>query len=484
MKRIGLILVFFWLTILLFPDYQLTRGPNLGEIYFIGSTHTGIGLYHSVDFGETAICVDSIVASNIMSIAADKTEGYIYYVSYNESIYRSSNYGQQNSWELIGGGGNLNTCSGVNDGYLYIAITKHSEDYGNTFIQHAYNGFFGNLHVVETDHNENIGYAIVRKYGIPDTSFLLISYDKFENLEILNVFHKDETKIGWLNRGTQEGELFSLSSGMQDNEGYLSYSTDYGYSWSILNILNIIDEDIYTASGVGGMQDGEYYISITQINNAWQNANTYILHSTDYGLTFDLYHPFSKGNEPLFANFSAKKIEDQTNNPKYDSTYFVSGEMPLDVQFYNYSIGDIGSLEWDFNNDGTIDSYEENPVYTYIDTGWHSVNFKVYDDLDTNSFFRENYIYVYKTTGTTESSITKNIIQYYPNPFSDKISIESKLDFKMIEIYDLSGKCNFSRILSHENKTEIFDLEKLKKGIYILKIITDNQDITRKIIKI
>lgn len=475
MKKLIFISVLLLFAIVSFPDYKITRGPAVGEIYFIGPTYTGLGLYYSTDFGLTAICKDSLVSQNMMSIVADKTEGYIYYVSYTESIYRSSNYGQQNSWELIGGDGNLNICSGVDDGFLYVALKKHSEDYGNTFIPHQYNGFFGDLMVVEIDQNEDIGYARVKKYGIPDSIFLLISYDKFENLEILNVFHKNQTKIGWLNRGTQEGELFSLSSGMQDNEGYLSYSNDYGYSWSLLNILNIVDESIYSISGVGGKQEGEYFILITYINNMWQNANTYVLHSTDCGITLNLHHPFSKGVEPLCANFSAKKNDDKLKYNKYDSTYYITGDLPLNVQFHSYSIGDISLYEWDFDNNGTIDSFEENPVFTYTDTGWNSVNLTIYNGYDTNSFLRENYIYVDKETGVLNFNQAK--INCYPNPFSDFIAItfpqESTTKSYNLEIYDISGT-RVRTIITDKNeiiwngKNE--NGKKCKSGIYIFNL--------------
>ncbi|MCD4812006.1 hypothetical protein K8R14_05440, partial [bacterium] len=93
----------------------------------------------------------------------------------------------------------------------------------------------------------------------------------------------------------------------------------------------------------------------------WQNAHTYILHSTDYGVTFEIFHPFAKGQEPLLANFSG--VPDTSNSfssiqiPKY-------GGVPLDVQLHNYSIGGVNIYEWDFENDGIIDSYEENPLHT------------------------------------------------------------------------------------------------------------------------
>ena len=55
MKRISIVvimLVVFCITAN--ADYALTRGPDIGEIYFIGPTNTGNGIYRSIDFGETA----------------------------------------------------------------------------------------------------------------------------------------------------------------------------------------------------------------------------------------------------------------------------------------------------------------------------------------------------------------------------------------------------------------------------------------------
>jgi hypothetical protein len=75
-------------------------------------------------------------------------------------------------------------------------------------------------------------------------------------------------------------------------------------------------------------------------------------------------------------------------------------------------------------------------------------------------------------------------INVFPNPFNDIIKIGIRLDFKMIEILDLNGITHFSKTLLHENKTEMLDLRILKKGIYILKVKTQGQDITKKIIKI
>ena len=79
MKNLILISILF-LSFVSFSQ-KITRGPDIGEIYFLGPTHTGTGLYHSTDFGETAVCMDSIIVNQAMAVTADKADGYVYYVT-------------------------------------------------------------------------------------------------------------------------------------------------------------------------------------------------------------------------------------------------------------------------------------------------------------------------------------------------------------------------------------------------------------------
>jgi len=54
-----------------------------------------------------------------------------------------------------------------------------------------------------------------------------------------------------------------------------------------------------------------------------------------------------------------------------------TGTAPLTVQFTDQSTGDITSWEWDFDYDGEVDSYEQNPSHTYNTTGSYTVSLKV-----------------------------------------------------------------------------------------------------------
>lgn len=450
MKRISLLIVLMLLAIVSYSDSKITRGPNIGEIYFIGPTHTGLGLYYSTDFGETAVCVDSTFTSSIMSICADKTQGVVYYVTMQEGLYISYDYGNMGSWDLRNGGIKIQINSGLQDSYIYSSFSKHSENYGLDFINHNYSGFFGNKLDVEIDNENGIGYTVVDKYNILDSLFLLISYDTFDSFVLKKSFEMSPGYGVRISRGFENGEMFLYNK----LEGKLLLSQNYGITWTETNNLNTSLEfyDI-----VGGRNDKEIYILLKHVNMMWLNAHTYIYHSNDYGISFDVFHPFSKGKEPLLSNFSAKKADKEFLDLKNsDSVYYVSGEMPLNVHFYNYSIGEINTYEWDFNNDGNIDSNEENPVYTYVDKGWYSVNLTIYDGIDTNSFVKENYVHVYKITEIKENvGIVNKQISCYPNPFSKQITItypqSNKSETNELIVYNNAGKI-IKKIKSNSKK--------------------------------
>ena len=138
---------------------KITRGPDTGEIYFLGLTNTGKGLYYSIDFGESAICVDNSVS--ITTIAADMTNGCIYMVESPSNLYFSSNYGYSNSWVFRNGEGSDLIKSGVSDGFVYSGCVMHSEDFGVTFSFHAINGFFGSFTALEIDNQIGTGHILL-----------------------------------------------------------------------------------------------------------------------------------------------------------------------------------------------------------------------------------------------------------------------------------------------------------------------------------
>jgi PKD repeat protein len=55
----------------------------------------------------------------------------------------------------------------------------------------------------------------------------------------------------------------------------------------------------------------------------------------------------------------------------------VTGSVPLGVQFIDRSVGRVDTWQWDFDNDGTVDSTIRNPWYTYKNVGNYTVSLTV-----------------------------------------------------------------------------------------------------------
>lgn len=97
-----------------------------------------------------------------------------------------------------------------------------------------------------------------------------------------------------------------------------------------------------------------------------------------------------------------------------DSTY---GHQPFTVNFSDLSVGDITSWKWDFDNDGTIDSEEQNPSYTYEELGVFSVALIVSNELASDTLIKHDYILV--DLGPSVFEYEGGLTVYAnPNPFS------------------------------------------------------------------
>jgi PKD repeat protein len=75
------------------------------------------------------------------------------------------------------------------------------------------------------------------------------------------------------------------------------------------------------------------------------------------------------------------------------------GTAPFDVQFTDVSTGTVSSYAWDFDNDGNVDSNEQNPVHTYAVAGNYTVNLTVTGSGGSDSEVKTGYINVSGPSG-------------------------------------------------------------------------------------
>jgi PKD repeat protein len=88
-----------------------------------------------------------------------------------------------------------------------------------------------------------------------------------------------------------------------------------------------------------------------------------------------------------FASVEGETAADFTADP-------TSGPWPLNVQFTDKSTGAISSWAWDFDNDGTVDSTERNPSFTYETAGNYTVKLTVTGPVGDDQEIKTGYISV------------------------------------------------------------------------------------------
>ena len=86
---------------------------------------------------------------------------------------------------------------------------------------------------------------------------------------------------------------------------------------------------------------------------------------------------------------------DGISSPRADFTASpTSGGLPLTVQFSDLSTGDVTEWAWDFNNDGVVDSNENDPSYVYQSAGKYTISLKVTGPGGSNTEIKNEYIMV------------------------------------------------------------------------------------------
>ncbi len=108
-----------------------------------------------------------------------------------------------------------------------------------------------------------------------------------------------------------------------------------------------------------------------------QNYETLFFVSTDFGI--DVYVP----NPILFSSLI----------PRFSCSDTLSYS-PLNASFTDLSYGNLTNWAWDFNNDGIIDSNEQNPEWTYHEAGDYSVSLSVSVGNKAEKLLKEDYIHI------------------------------------------------------------------------------------------
>ena len=149
------------------------------------------------------------------------------------------------------------------------------------------------------------------------------------------------------------------------------------------------------------------------------------------------------------------------------------------VDFTSLSTGENLTYEWYFEGGVPETSTEENPMgIKYSTDGLFDVELIVTNDFGSQSLLMEDYIEARTGVGVEEEF--ESMINIYPNPVSDVLTIklENNLSCEYM-LFDITGNLLETSFIENQNTT--IDVSNINPGVYLLQI-KDNQS-TQQIIK-
>ena len=140
-----------------------------------------------------------------------------------------------------------------------------------------------------------------------------------------------------------------------------------------------------------------------------------------------------------------------------------------------------------YNQNELVGTYEE--VNTKIEglTPGTEYCFKV-TAVDVNGESEKSGEACAKTSGEKPENPEEGVeelqssIHFYPNPVNDKLYIESETEIKEVVVYDIYGRRQVSETPSQQGNL-VVDVANLNGGVYFVKVVTQNGETVKRIIK-
>jgi len=235
--------------------------------------------------------------------------------------------------------------------------------------------------------------------------------------------------------------------------------------------------------------NNKFYIEISEPNQSLDENtyNNYISSTFDptpsYDNSFALWLQTNSGSIGLNESETSWKIYDSNNNLTYESAG--GGSLMINSQYRDTLVFDDGCYSFiitDTDNDG-IDFWANNDGagmarFRKLGGSW----IKVFEG-DFGSFIHHEF-QVNNNTTSIEDDLTE--WSFYPNPAKNQITIKgfSKGITDFVVLDSIGKKLKKITIETKGNFSKNIDLSYLKDGVYMIKIITNDKEILKKVIKI
>lgn len=248
------------------------------------------------------------------------------------------------------------------------------------------------------------------------------------------------------------------------------------------------------------------------VNESFDSLQNYAL-PTGWNAVFinnyigiDYYYTACSGTQYLYAHiYKSETTEITTSRNNTIEPGIPTISYNLKIMDYNLEtpfVGDFGTIEMLYSLDNGTNWH--NALATNSSNFTPSNNCQNLSHTVTTGYitsldnFRVKFKFLHNTgnwqaiidnfkidlTFTSASTPTLDLanLSVYPNPVSDRLNIDYKENISYLTVYDLSGRSVKS--LSTNNSNNSIDVSDLKSGIYMLRIKTENNNVsTVKFIK-
>ncbi|MCF8275038.1 MAG: T9SS type A sorting domain-containing protein [Flavobacteriaceae bacterium] len=431
---------------------ELTLFNN--KLYFGGDDATGTNSPGSVDLGKELWATDgtsggTVFIKDLRSGSASSSPSFFF--NYNGSLYFSANTGSGNVLHVTDGteSGTLATGGGFVfnpielNGLIYYIVTTDS------------NGLY------EFNGTTQVKVANV---GTEDVNFIGAAFTALNNKIIGYGFTAtDDPTVGReLYEYNPATDAYTL---IKDITGD---ATDSGISnFVVLNsevyfeALDVLWKTDGTTVGTNAVSAAASLTGVTSLFE-W-NGKLYF--EGDTGTSGDQLWVYDPVGDTItnISNITGGTINDH-NPSDYAS---LNGHL-----YYAGQVAD-NSLKYLFRTDGTITERISSTIFDIDDIA--VLNGKLYFEGDDGT--TGNELYSLDPTTLSIGSNVKEIINVFPNPATDYITVSKNLLNASYSIYESTGKLVKEGIITSE-KIQL----NLTSGLYFVKIKTENSLVTKKII--
>ena len=159
---------------------------------------------------------------------------------------------------------------------------------------------------------------------------------------------------------------------------------------------------------------------------------------------------------------------------RYNGLNLVNGN-PVDTTVGQ--MGDLASLlTW--NQTDPADDFEmhrNNYIYTWQYNRNPFIDYPLLADYIFGSHFGEPWSFALQ-----QNTFDSQVVKVYPNPATDRITIQGITQTAQISIWDVAGKEVYTNSIQND---QAIDFSGFQSGIYIVKILSDSQNKAFKIVK-